>query len=83
MLKNTARLKKDVGLVLRGLRTQKSKQEDIKLTQNDIAESSGISLRYYSKLENGLSMPTIDVLAKIADSYKMSLSEICKQIEEC
>ncbi len=82
MLKNTARLKKDVGLVLRGLRTQKSKQEDIKLTQNDIAESSGISLRYYSKLENGLSMPTIDVLAKIADSYKMSLSEICKQIEE-
>ena len=82
MVKNKSRLKRDIGIVLRGLR-QKSEQEDIKLTQNDIADASGISLRYYSKLENGLSMPTIDVLAKIADSYKMSLSEICKQIEEC
>ena len=83
MVKSKVHLKRDVGLVLLGLRTKKSAQEEIKLTQNDIAEASGISLRYYSKLENGLSMPTIDVLAKIADSYKMSLSEICKQIEEC
>lgn len=82
-MKTKVRLKKDVGIVLRGLRYQKSVEADVKLTQNDIANESGVSLRYYNKLENGLSMPTIDALLKIASIYDMTLSELCKLIEEC
>lgn len=82
-MKTKVRLKKDVGIVLRGLRHQKSVEADVKLTQSDIANDSGLSLRYYNKLENGLSIPTIDVLLKIANIYDMTLSELCKLIEEC
>ncbi len=69
-------------LVLRSLRTKKSKEEDVNLTQADIAYDAGISVRYYNKLENAKTIPTIDTLMKIAGTYKMSLSDICKQIEE-
>lgn len=82
-MKSKERLKKDIGLVLRGLRETKSKQEEIALNQTDIAEYAGISVRYYHKLENGLSMPTLEVLMKIAEAYKIPLSELCKRIEEC
>lgn len=82
-MKTKVRLKKDVGIVLRGLRHQKSVEADVKLTQSDIANDSGLSLRYYNKLENGLAIPTIDVLLKIANIYDMTLSDLCKLIEDC
>lgn len=82
-MKSKERLKKDIGLVLRGLRETKSKQEEIALNQTDIAEYAGVSVRYYHKLENGLSMPTVEILMKIAEAYKMPLSDLCKRIEEC
>lgn len=76
-------LMRDTALVLRSLRRKKSEEEaDINLTQSDIAYDAGISVRYYNKLENGKTIPTIDTLMKIAGTYKMTLSEICKQIEE-
>lgn len=71
--------KKKIGLVLRDLR--KAQGED-NLTQLDIAEYAGISLRYYNYLENGEKMPTIETLMKIASAYKMKLSDLCKLIEE-
>lgn len=81
-MKSKELLKRDSGNVLRSLRYKKSEEADVKLTQADIAYSSGISVRYYNELENGKKLPTIDSLMKIAESYKMTLSEICKQIEE-
>lgn len=72
-------LKKRIGMVLRDLRKSSN---DVTLTQLDIAEYAGISLRYYNYLENGQKMPTIDTLFKIASAYKLKLSDICKLIEE-
>ena len=80
-MKTKERLQRDTAVVLRSLRTKNS-QEGLNLTQFDVASGAGISVRYYNKLENGKTLPTIDTLMKIADTYKMSLSEICKQIEE-
>ena len=73
---------RDTGVILRSLRTKESQEAEVNLTQADIAYGAGISVRYYNKLENGKTIPTIDTLTKIAGTYKMSLSEICKQIEE-
>lgn len=72
-------LKKRIGMVLRDLRKSSN---DVTLTQLDIAEYAGISLRYYNYLENGQKMPTIDTLFKIASAYKLKLSDICELIEE-
>ncbi len=72
-------LKKKIGMVLRDLRKT---NEDLALTQSEIADYAGVSLRYYNYLENGKKMPTIETLSKIASVYKMKLSEVCKLIEE-
>ena len=81
-MKTKEKLMRDTALVLRGLRRSKSQEDEVQLTQSDIADGAGISVRYYNKLENGKTLPTIDTLMKIADTYKMTLSDICKQIEE-
>lgn len=72
-------LKKKIGMVLRDLRKT---NEDLALTQSEIADYAGVSLMYYNYLENGKKMPTIETLSKIASVYKMKLSEVCKLIEE-
>ena len=82
IMKTKERLMRDTGVILRSLRTKESQEAEVNLTQADIAYGAGISVRYYNKLENGKTIPTIDTLTKIAGTYKMSLSEICKQIEE-
>ncbi|MGM9837489.1 MAG: helix-turn-helix domain-containing protein [Paludibacteraceae bacterium] len=81
-MKTKEKLMRDTGEVLRIMREKKSKDDDVKLTQNDIAEYAGLSVRYYNKMENGKTIPTIDTLMKIANAYKTTLSDICKQIEE-
>lgn len=81
-MKSKELLMRDTGVILRSLRRKKSQEEEVNLTQADIAYGAGISVRYYNKLENGKTIPTIDTLMKIAETYKMSLAEICRQIEE-
>lgn len=81
-MKSKARLKRDTALVLRQLREKKSRENDVKITQADIAEYAVMSVRYYNKLESGNTLPTIDTLYKIANAYKMTLSNLCKLIEE-
>ena len=81
-MKTKEQLMRHTALVLRGLRTKKSQEAELNLTQTDIAQDAGISVRYYNKLENAKTLPTIETLMKIAETYKMSLAEICQQIEE-
>lgn len=81
-MKSKEQLKRDTSDVLRGLRNKKSQEEEIRLTQADVAYDAGISVRYYNDIENGKKLPTLDTLMKIAYSYKMTLTELCKQIEE-
>lgn len=77
------KLKRVIGLVLRNLREShnQSVSKEERLTQSDIADFAGLSTRYYNYLENGQKMPTIETLIKIAEAYKMPLSELCKHIE--
>lgn len=51
------------------------------LTQADVAEGAGISLRYYTYLELGQKMPSFEVIMKIARAYGMSLNEFVKNFE--
>ena len=81
-MKSKELLMRDTALVLRLLRRKNSESNMTDLTQADIANSAGISVRYYNKLENGKTLPTIDTLSRIAESYHLSLSEISKLIEE-
>ena len=81
-MKSKEQLKRDTALVLRQLREKKSKDDDIRLTQTDIAEYAEMSVRYYNKLEGGKTMPTIDTISKIANAYKMTMSDLCKLIDE-
>jgi transcriptional regulator with XRE-family HTH domain len=81
-MKTKEQLKRDTSDVLRGLRNKKSQEEDIRLTQADVAYGAGVSVRYYNDIENGKKLPTLDTLMRIAYSYKMTLGDICKQIEE-
>ena len=56
---------------------------DVKLTQADIADEAGITLRYYQNLEAGIATrPSLEVVNKIAHAFDMKLSELCKMIEE-
>ena len=81
-MKSKELLMKDTALVLKSLRSKKSQEEEVRLTQADVAYGAGISVRYYNDLEKGKKLPTLDTLMKIAYSYKMTLADICKQIEE-
>ena len=81
-MKSKELLMRDTALVLRLLRRTNSESGMTDLTQADVANSAGISVRYYNKLENGKTLPTIDTLSRIAESYHLPLSEICKLIEE-
>ena len=70
-------IKKKFALVTIGLRTQANP----KLTQKEISEDVGISLKYYQKLEKGMCMPTLGVVERIAHVYGLSLKDFCEMIE--
>lgn len=53
-----------------------------KITQQQIADYVGITVRHYYDLEKGNKQPTLSVLEGIASFYKMKLSKLCKKIEE-
>ena len=58
-------------------------RDEIRLTQEDIANETGLTLRYYQKLETGESKkPSLVVVDKIAHAFGMKLSEFCKFMEE-
>lgn len=50
-------------------------------SQREIAEMAEIHINYYSELERGLKMPTLEVLMKIARVYKISLTQLVENIE--
>lgn len=49
------------------------------ITQNAVAEKTGILQSSISQYENGLRTPPIEVLKKIADYYGVTLDELCKE----
>lgn len=58
-------------------------RDGIKITQEEIAEEAGLTLRYYQKLETGESKkPSLEVVDRIAHAFGMNLSDFCKLMEE-
>lgn len=55
---------------------------DVKLTQKDVADEADLSLRFYQDLESGNKTPSLEAVDKIAHAYSMKLSDLCKIIEE-
>lgn len=92
-------LKLKLAKTLRELRSLQNAQ-GTKLTQQDVADYVGISVKYYRELEKGsrktncnkknadlgdtdiAGLPTLGVIALIAEAFDIKLSEFCRQIEE-
>lgn len=55
------------------VRRQRNKQD---LTQEQLAQKAGITSNYLSKVERGISSPTLDVIVKIADGLNVNPAEL-------
>lgn len=55
---------------------------DVKLTQKDVADEADLSLRFYQDLESCKKRPSLETVEKIAHAHSMKLSELCRIIEE-
>lgn len=51
----------------------KERREALKVTQEDLAELSGVGLRTLKAIESGKGNPTIDTLNKLADVLGLEL----------
>ena len=80
-MKTEKQLRISIGNVLLSKRLSLA-ADGIQVTQEDIAYNADMSTRQYGKLERGEAMPTLYTLMKIAPTLQLSLSELCKQIEE-
>ncbi len=72
----TVKLKKSVSTVLYGLRVENQ------LTQINLSEISGVGRSYLSHLENGDSMPTIEIIFFLASAFDMKPSELLELIDQ-
>lgn len=70
-------LEKKFALTIHRLRLS----SDEKLTQQDIADEAGISLRYYCSLEKGIKNPTLKVIDAIAVAHGMKSWELLRLMD--
>ena len=70
------RLKVEFGLLLKELRGKKG------ITQEKLAELSGVDYKYIQKLEYGKYNPTIDKLIKIAKALEVEPGTIVNTLTE-
>jgi transcriptional regulator with XRE-family HTH domain len=59
----------------------RKKREKLELTQEKLAEFSGLDPTYISGIERGVRNPGIRNVAKIAKALGISTSELCKGVE--
>jgi transcriptional regulator with XRE-family HTH domain len=52
----------------------KDRRESLQVTQDTLADISGVSLRALKQLESGKGNPTLDTLSKLADALGLELS---------
>jgi len=62
-------------VILLGRRIQNLRQGK-KLSQDQLAESAGLSLKHLGELERGRGNPTLASLESLAEAFGMSLSEL-------
>lgn len=51
----------------------KQRRNLLKITQKNLSEISGVTLRKLSDIENGIANPTIDTLVKVMDALGLLL----------
>lgn len=61
------------------IKTIKERREMMQVTQETVAELSGVGLRTLKQLESGKGNPTLQTLQKIADVLGM---EVCLQVKK-
>jgi transcriptional regulator with XRE-family HTH domain len=59
----------------------RKKREKLEITQEKLAEFSGLDPTYISGIERGVRNPGIKNVAKIAKALGISTSELCKGVE--
>jgi transcriptional regulator with XRE-family HTH domain len=75
MQASEAKLLKTFGRSVRSLRKQRG------LSQEDLAEKSGISRNYVSDIERGVRNPGLLVMVALAKALRVSLRELVEEIE--
>lgn len=68
-------LTKSFGHAVRGLRAKAG------LTQEDLADASGLSRNYVSDLELGKKQPTLSTIARLAEALGLRPHELVKHAE--
>lgn len=53
----------------------------IKISQESLALECGLDRTFMSKLERGIRQPSLKSLFKIADAFKVSPSQLVKEVE--
>jgi transcriptional regulator with XRE-family HTH domain len=61
------------------IQTVKSRREMLKVTQETLAEVSGVGLRTLKQFESGKGNPTLQTLEKLADALGL---DICLQVKK-
>ena len=59
--------------------TLRERREMLQVTQNTLAEISGVGLRTLKQFESGKGNPTLQILQKLADAVGM---EVCLQVKK-
>ena len=67
---NLAKTKKHLALIV------KTKRKEIGMSQEDFAHIAEIDRTYVSQIERGIANPSLSVLCKISDVFKIRLSEL-------
>ncbi len=55
----------------------KKRREELKLTQEELAEKTNKSLNFIGKIEVAFSRPSLNTLIEIANALKTSVSSLC------
>jgi len=63
------------------IKTLKDRREALNVTQEHLAELSGVGLRTLKSIETGKGNPTIDTLAKLADVLGLELKLEVRKVQ--
>lgn len=69
-------LKKAFGKVIRGLR------EEHGFSQESLADEAELDRSYLSDLERGHNFPSLNIVYKLAEVFKMQASELIKKVDK-
>ncbi|QHZ52470.1 helix-turn-helix domain-containing protein [Paenibacillus larvae] len=64
----------------------KTKRKEIRLTQREVSQLTGLSRNYISDLESGRYLPSVETLVSLAEPLKLDLNALLMteiQVYEC